>query len=221
MAQNSRNGYRERGAPLYALFTASKSLIGTISNSPESCRLLSQGLVFLHKHRIAHRVSRLPRFYTLVLRRAILQDITEVNMMVNCYKYNKFDDSFGDDLRRHRKSNNIYYALMDYDQSIMLPEDTDIRTCVRPSSEARHGDGTYKLWNGGFGEPTYNPFAFDVGMLGNVFRAHLCVRGSNRVPILITYRFSWIYIGNRTEGTGMCSAVRQDDDTRRVSTMDC
>lgn len=140
--------------------------------------------------------------------------------MVNCYKYDKFGDSFGDDLRRHRKSKNIYYALMDYDQAIMLPEDTDIRACVRPSSEARHGDGTYKLWNGGFGEPTYNPFAFDVGMLGNVFRAHLSVRGLDCVSTPITYRFR-LYIGNCTEGTCMCGAIRQDDNTRRVSTMDC
>lgn len=64
---------------------------------------------------------------------------------------------------------------MDFDQSIILPEDTDLRTCLRPADETRYGDGTYKPWNGDFGEPSYNPFAFDVGMLGNIFRMHFNV----------------------------------------------
>ena len=65
---------------------------------------------------------------------------------------------------------------MDFDQSIILPVDTDLRTCVRPSHEADYGNATYKPWNGDFGEPFYNPFAFDVGMMGNMFRMYFNVR---------------------------------------------
>lgn len=95
--------------------------------------------------------------------------------MVNCYRYDVLSEGFLDDLRRHRKGGNVYYALMDYDQSKILPADTDIRTCRRPSGEALYGHNLYKPWDTAHGEPTYNPFAFDVGMLGNLFRVHFIV----------------------------------------------
>lgn len=95
--------------------------------------------------------------------------------MVNCYRYDRLSEAFQDDLRRHRKGANVHYALMDYDQSVILPADTDIRTCRRPSAESLYGHDVYKPLDAALGEPTYNPFAFDVGMLGNIFRVHLIV----------------------------------------------
>ena len=104
------------------------------------------------------------------------QDVTEVNVMVHYYRDNMYTASWGEELKRLRKENRICYALMDFDQSIILPNHTDLRKCLRPSHEADHGEGVYKPWDGDFGEPHYNPFAFDVGMMGNIFRMHLNVR---------------------------------------------
>lgn len=96
-------------------------------------------------------------------------------MMVNYYRYDRNFIAHNEDLHTHRRNNDAYYALMDFDQSIILPSDTCLKNCRRPSSESRNGSCAYKPWDTDLGEPYYNPFAYDVGMLGNVFRWHLAV----------------------------------------------
>ena len=64
---------------------------------------------------------------------------------------------------------------MDFDQSIMLSSKTCVRTCRRPSVESQYGSPQYKPQDIAQGQLTYNPFAFDVGMLGNMFRVHFAV----------------------------------------------
>ena len=67
---------------------------------------------------------------------------------------------------------------MDYDQSIQLHFDVSVKDCRRPSNEAQMGWDLYKLLDVWLGESQYNPFAFDVGTLGNLFRVHFWVRTS-------------------------------------------
>ena len=77
----------------------------------------------------------------------------------------------------------MFYALMDFNQSIQLPVDTSLKVCRRSYEEADYGAMHYKPDDAWWGNPTYNPFAYDVGTLGNMFRFHFSV--STRVLISI------------------------------------
>lgn len=96
-------------------------------------------------------------------------------MVVNCYRLDYDIKKFQGDLCEHRSKGDVVYAFMDYDQSIQLPPDISLKHCRRPSDEACVGSDLYKPLDVWLGEPHYNPFAFDVGMLGNLFRVHLSV----------------------------------------------
>nr|VWO98563.1 APH domain-containing protein [Ganoderma boninense] len=125
-------------------------------------KCLLEGLAFLHANRIAHR------------------DIYDGNMVVSCYRPDRDYHKFDDDLRELRRGPDIRYALMDFDKSIQLPLDVSVKDCRRPSDEAWTGWDLYKPLDVCLGESLYNPFAFDVGILGNMFRAYL----SEAVPTL-------------------------------------
>ena len=103
------------------------------------------------------------------------QDVWEHNMVVNCYRLDRDDQRLSEDLVDHRRRDDVLYALMDYDQSIHLPEVTSVKDCCRPANEAWVGAAVYKPNDVCLGEPAYNPFAFDVGMLDNMFRVHFSV----------------------------------------------
>ena len=72
------------------------------------------------------------------------------------------------------------------DSSLELPEDVSLHACCHPEEEAWVGAMLYKPDDVALGEPTYNPFAFDVGMLGNLFRVHFSVRSNVSVDIVVT-----------------------------------
>ena len=106
--------------------------------------------------------------------------------MINHYALDQ--DHYGsliEDLREHRQKGDpdVFYALMDFNQSIQLPADTCLRTCRRPAKESWYGAMAYKPLHSDvcLGEAEYNPFAFDVLMLGNMFRFHFTV-SRNRSP---------------------------------------
>ncbi|KAI0355669.1 hypothetical protein OH77DRAFT_1454160 [Trametes cingulata] len=111
-----------------------------------------RGLSHLHDLRIAHR------------------DICEYNIVVSCQSPGVMGDSYREALRKHRRSHEVWYALMDYDQSLLLPQDASVTTCRRPASETAAGAWLYKPGDVNLGEPYYNPFAHDVGMIGMMFR---------------------------------------------------
>ncbi len=96
-------------------------------------------------------------------------------MVINRYRVDHDRDLLKEDLRQHRVGDEVFYALMDYDQSIQLPQECSLRNCRRPASESTFGAEIYRPEDCASGEPTYNPFAFDVAMLGNVFRFHFSV----------------------------------------------
>ncbi|KAI0745684.1 hypothetical protein C8Q76DRAFT_704535 [Earliella scabrosa] len=126
---------------------------------------LLNGLSYLHSRRIAHR------------------DICEYNVVTNCYRLDQDWEQLQKDLRDHWTKDDVVWALMDYDQSIKHPTNVSLKHYRRPTDEAWAGADIYRPDDVYLGEPTYNPFAFDVAMLGNLFRVQFSDAVSN-VPAL-------------------------------------
>ncbi|OBZ76511.1 hypothetical protein A0H81_03766 [Grifola frondosa] len=118
---------------------------------------LLRGLMFLHEQRIA-------TVWTL-------QDIAETNVMVNYFSAIPFckDDGLGPLLAKHRTSSKARYCLFDYNLSIQYSLGMPIENYRSPSTEALRGWDGYHPRDVYQGEFEYNPFAFDVGCLGNLF----------------------------------------------------
>ena len=129
----------------------------------------------MHDRRIAHRVST-PYVPMSISNVDLPQDICNYNMVINRYRIDQNGELLKENLRQHRVGDDVFYAFMDYDQSIRLPQECSVRHCQRPAHESAFGAMIYKPRDTDQGEPTYNPFAFDVAMLGNVFRFHFWVR---------------------------------------------
>ena len=104
------------------------------------------------------------------------QDIYDGNIVVSCYRPDRDHEKFRDDLRELRRGDDVRYALMDFDQSIQLPLDVSLKDYRCSSDEAWIGWDLYKPVDVSLGQSQYNPFAFDVGTLGNFFRVHFWVR---------------------------------------------
>ncbi|KAI0769800.1 hypothetical protein BD413DRAFT_556995 [Trametes elegans] len=113
-----------------------------------------KGLSLLHTYRIAHR------------------DIKESNILVDCYSTNTADPQMGPILLEHECTNDVHYCLFDFNLSIRLPQSASLKDYWRPSEESLIGMSAYQPPDIALGEPVYNPFAFDVGTLGTMFRVH-------------------------------------------------
>ncbi|XP_006455018.1 hypothetical protein AGABI2DRAFT_120971 [Agaricus bisporus var. bisporus H97] len=120
---------------------------------------LLRALAFLHENNILHR------------------DIEPENALVSHFA----DDgaTYRDHSVRKRLqwSNDLIHCLFDFDISMMLPADTDRVRCRLSYKLAWDGSG-YQPDDTMQGEFDYNPFAYDVGMLGRV----LCVDYQHLVP---------------------------------------
>ena len=173
----------------------------------------------MHSHRIVHRVST--QFVSFFYLRTYLnqQDVTELNIVVNCYRLDGRLSRLGQTLQPHRRTDNVYYAFMDYDQSIMLPSETCVKTCLRPIAEWQYGSPQYKPPDIAPGQLAYNPFAFDVGMLGNMFRCHFTV--SPRLFHSIESHIWMLYTECGTLRASVGCFVRQDDDPPYTPTVHC
>ncbi|KAI0363340.1 hypothetical protein BV20DRAFT_151178 [Pilatotrama ljubarskyi] len=124
------------------------------------------GLALLHRHRIAHR------------------DIHETNILVNWYCGDAPHQSCAQRLSKHNRSPAAAYALFDFDMSLQLPLETNLEHCRRPALEAFTGKETYHPADVYQGETHYNPFAFDVACLGNLYLYHFA-EAIPSVPLLV------------------------------------
>lgn len=134
-----------------------------------------QGLAFLHKHRIAHRVSVLIRRISRARFPSQIQDISDHNVLTSgyCPELTQLDALKIVD--EHSRSSAAAFSIIDLDLAIHLPG-VSLRQCRRPSGEAFYGSPMYHPYDYSLGEPEYNPFAFDVGCLGNMFLYLFTVR---------------------------------------------
>ncbi|KAI9067538.1 hypothetical protein FKP32DRAFT_1563508 [Trametes sanguinea] len=112
------------------------------------------GLAFLHEKRIVHR------------------DIHEANIATNWYCYSSDRDHVSQSLRERRRTATVTYALYDFDCALQLPPETSLKDCRRPPMETTFGLPDYHPPDTWQGEVDYNPFAFDVACLGNLFVCH-------------------------------------------------
>ncbi|KAI0675110.1 kinase-like domain-containing protein [Trametes maxima] len=127
-------------------------------------RCTLQGLCVLHAHRIVHR------------------DIDTTNILINCYDPTS-DFIHEKVVAKHRRNGAATYCLFDFNLSTQLPPDTSVRHCRRPATEAFLVMPAYMPNDALLGEPSYNPFAFDVGCLGNIFRIFFW-RAASVAPLL-------------------------------------
>ncbi|PIL33029.1 hypothetical protein GSI_04478 [Ganoderma sinense ZZ0214-1] len=125
----------------------------TIGGALSLMRCLLKSLAFLHSRRIVHR------------------DIDFHNIMVNYYVF-AFDDgdAFYRALEEHRQGPDAYHCLMDFDRSLKLPLSTSLDTCRLSADESMVSGTPYQPPDLNLAEHDYNPFAYDVGCLGNMFR---------------------------------------------------
>ncbi|KAI0355662.1 hypothetical protein OH77DRAFT_1495961 [Trametes cingulata] len=120
------------------------------------------GLSFLHENKIAHR------------------DIHDTNIAVNWYCGHGHHETCAQRLSEHSRSPLAAYALFDFDLSLQLPLETDVKRCRRPALEAFIGKRSYHPADVYQGESHYNPFAFDVACLGNLYLYHF----AEAIPIV-------------------------------------
>ncbi|KAG5730781.1 SH3 domain-containing YSC84-like protein 1 [Termitomyces sp. T112] len=111
---------------------------------------LLKGLTFLHEHRIAHG------------------DIKTSNILVN-----HVDRDFLDDANRFRRllrsQSKLIYAFCDFDGSTMFSPSMSLDECRLPSHVSFNTLADQVPADTSQGEFDFNPFAFDVGMLGVLF----------------------------------------------------
>ncbi|KAF8067477.1 other/AgaK1 protein kinase [Lyophyllum atratum] len=125
---------------------------------------LLKGLNFLHEHRIVH------------------MDIKLGNILVNHFGRQSDDDT--NMLRQSlRSQNRLTYALFDFDCSTMFPQSYTLEECRLPYQRSWRTLYLQVPSDTSHGEPDFDPFAFDVGMLGVMF-CHRFQHLTPKVPML-------------------------------------
>ncbi|KAG5721941.1 hypothetical protein E4T56_gene18397, partial [Termitomyces sp. T112] len=111
---------------------------------------LLKGLTFLHEHRIAHG------------------DIKTDNILVN-HVYRDLFDNRSRSRALLRSQGKLTYAFCDFDGSTMFPPSMTLDECRLPSHISFNTLCDQAPPDTFQGEFDFNPFAFDVGMLGILF----------------------------------------------------
>ncbi|KAJ8468446.1 hypothetical protein ONZ51_g9638 [Trametes cubensis] len=152
----------------------------TIREIAAYIRCTLTGLAFLHDHRIAHR------------------DIHEWNIMVNRYRHDGQLDRRTQSPHDYYSSPSVLYAFIDFNLALQLPPATSLKYCRRPADEALITVPIYHPFDICQGERHYNPFAFDVACLGNLFLFYF-TEAITAVPSLVVLfsRMTTHVIGDR------------------------
>ncbi|KAJ2927102.1 hypothetical protein H1R20_g9998, partial [Candolleomyces eurysporus] len=121
---------------------------------------MQQGLVFFHLRGVGHR------------------DFSFENTLVNHFSK---AHSEGEHPRRKklRKDGLLCYGLFDYNASMFMPEGPRIGEFRLPSAMSEWGRYGCLTHDTDQGEYDYDPFAYDVGMMGRVFCSESQVRGDS------------------------------------------
>ena len=80
-----------------------------------------------------------------------------------------------DILKEHLSTPDVAFCFFEYDLAIQLPINVGIRDARRSAWEGNRGSLQYHPRDISLAEPEYNPFAFDVACLGNMFLHHFTV----------------------------------------------
>ncbi|KAI0630175.1 hypothetical protein C8Q77DRAFT_1136785 [Trametes polyzona] len=80
---------------------------------------------------------------------------------------------------RGSQNEDVHYCVFDFDISDVLPRDVSVKTYRSDSVWTYYGTASYHPPDAWHGEHDYNPFAFDVGCLGNLYKSMF----SNVVPL--------------------------------------
>ncbi|KAF7763570.1 hypothetical protein Agabi119p4_8107 [Agaricus bisporus var. burnettii] len=141
---------------------------GPVRNCFRIMHSLLKALAFLHRHNILHR--------DLKLDNALVSHFSDED--TDRYKEN-------DSRMQLQWADALQHCLFDFDLSMMLPPDTDRTRCRLPYRESWIGSWS-RTHDTSQGEFDYDPFAFDVGMLGDIFCTeyqHLC----RHIPMLAPF----------------------------------
>ncbi|PBK77789.1 hypothetical protein ARMSODRAFT_1077465 [Armillaria solidipes] len=132
---------------------------------------LLKGLVFLHDRNIVHRVSMVKLSVAAVIPLTEYQDIKIENTLVN-HAHNAHWTRHGHTAAFHRslrRAGVLTYAYIDFDIAIMFPPDAPRSECRLPYWKSWDGTNNWAVKDTAQGEYDYDPFTFDVALLGFQF----------------------------------------------------
>ena len=150
-----------------------KGLLVASDNHDRSLYTSPQGLTFLHERNIIHRVCPTKRFtLKALIYNQSPQDISPSNVLINHYAADLL--SHHSNARKVWRINNdrVKYSLIDFDCAMLLPKSTR----RLPSSFAHFGKPVWHPNDICAGEHDYDPYAYDVGCMGNLFADYFDVR---------------------------------------------
>ena len=101
--------------------------------------------------------------------------------MTNCY-YLGPRESFENVLRNHRRDLHDAYCLFDFDFSCKFPPSTPLTSCRLGRDDLTVSDTPFNPLDLHLGQYNYNPFAYDVAGLGNLFKYYFGVRTLSHSP---------------------------------------
>ncbi|KAI0630172.1 hypothetical protein C8Q77DRAFT_1136768 [Trametes polyzona] len=135
------------------------SYLRTVGEVMQFMRCTSQDLQLLHENRIVHR------------------DLKISNILINYFNpasVNVVDRKRSiQDFLGSTKTEDVQYCLFDFDISGAFPHDVLVKTYRTDSEWALYGTPFLHPPDARLGEYDYNPFAFDVGCLGNFYTSLL------------------------------------------------
>ena len=105
------------------------------------------------------------------------QDITGQNTLVNYFRPSevKFVGP-RPHLAAHMHSQDVVYAIFDYDLALPLDPGLPLASYRLPGYKSFCGDYSFQPEDAAYAQLEYNPFAFDVACLGNIFIVNHGVR---------------------------------------------
>ena len=112
------------------------------------------------------------------------QDIRASNVLVNGYCPEIEDYESMAIVKEHLSSSSAAFCFFDYDLAVQLPKNACLYNTRRPAWEGNRGSPEFHPQDIYLAQPEYNPFAFDVACLGNMFVHYftVCILSQFHVP---------------------------------------